>query len=99
MVTQELIGHYQAVMDGDRSTGPIDADAQREVLVWLQQRVSTGPINISVANGDADSIAAGIGESLRRYAAARTPSQPPPTHGKPMPSNALRSGPQKVGLK
>jgi hypothetical protein len=34
--------------------------------------VHTGPINIHVANGDADSIARGVGSSLRKYAFVST---------------------------
>lgn len=93
---------YLSLMDGtpsDELLGRLkgyyraNPEARIAARAWLMDRVAratdTGPIHVHVGNGDAEHIAASICESLRKYAAAKTPVQPPPTHAKPMPASAL----------
>jgi hypothetical protein len=72
-------------------------EAKTAAAAWLAGRLAqarameqrVGSITINVAAGDPDSIARGVGESLRKYAAARTPVPPAPTHATPIPARAL----------
>lgn len=74
-----------------------DEIAKRNAAMVAQYRramdgepIGLGPLVVGIDEEFAAwLVARGIGESLRKYAAARMPAQPPPTHTTPMPARAL----------
>jgi hypothetical protein len=108
---EEMLKDYLEFMDGAPCEDLVarlaayhasHPQAKVEAASWLADRVARardiGSIVIDGAR-DADRVAAGVVEALRKYAAARTPVQPPATHTRAMPSRALNQSGQQIGLK